>query len=208
VVALIVGVAATAAALTGSREGRAGRVADLVRLPARARLALTVRDNEIELVNRSSRSLRWAATADVPWLRIGPARGVLKPGGTALLQIRLQPSSPEGALRTTIRVTGADGSAAAAVYATTVERPPDLATRAEGCHVTATVEDASGVGAVALRWTDTAGAHDVAMGRAESGYAADLPAGVALTWSVIATDTLGNQARTPENRLTCQLAER
>ena len=100
-------------------------------------------------------------------------------------------------------VSGDDGSAAAAVYETTIERPPELATSISACSVTATVEDASGVRAVYLQWTDAAGPHKVQMSDGPSGYAGDLPPATPVTWWVLAADTRGNQARTPEAKAAC-----
>jgi hypothetical protein len=201
--ALIGGVAATAAALTGTRNSRAGRVAKLVRVPTNSQLALTVRRDTVELTNRSGRPVHWTAASEARWLEVRPADGRLDAGQTALLITRIQKSSPEGALRTTVTVTGDDGSAAAAVYETTIERPPDLATLANGCVVSATVEDASGLNAVDLLWTDRAGMHKLQMTVGPAGYTAILPPATPLNWWVTAQDTRGNQARTPETKLSC-----
>jgi hypothetical protein len=200
---LVGGAAATAAALTGPRSGRAKRVAALVHVPTGAPLALTLRRDSVEITNRSGRPVQWRATAEAPWLRVEPASGRLAAGEMVWLTTRVLPSSPEGALRTTVTVTGDDGSAAATVYETAVERPPDLASGAEGCAVSATVEDASGVGEVLLHWTDAGGAHQGVMQRGDNGYAATLPKSVAVSWWVTAVDARGNQARTSETRSTC-----
>ncbi|HZN15767.1 MAG TPA: hypothetical protein VFB78_15975 [Acidimicrobiales bacterium] len=198
VIALVVGVAATAAAITGSRNDRAGRVAKLVHVPAGADLALTVRRDVIEIANRSRRTLTWRATAEARWLQIRPHQGELRAGETRVLTTRVLTSSPEGRLRTTVTVTGDDGSAAAAAYQTTVERPPDLAASVDGCTVTATVEDVSGVSATTLYWKDGRGEHQAAMTATPAGYTTELPESTPLTWWVVAADTRGNQARTPE----------
>jgi hypothetical protein len=202
VVGVLVAVAATAAALTGPRGGRAGRVAELVKVPTAAQLAMTVRRDAVEVVNRSARAVTWRATTDVEWLRILPDQGRVESGDTVVLTTRVQPSSPEGALRATVTVSGDDGSAAAAVYETTIERPPDLATTTEGCVVRAAVEDASGIDSVFVRWTDGASESRVTM-TGPSPYTATLPAAKPLRWRVIAKDTRGNQSRSPENPLTC-----
>ncbi len=202
-VAVVVGVAATATALTGSRSGRADRVAKLVRVPANGQLALTVQRDVVEITNRSSRPVDWRATAEARWLEVRPAAGKLEAGQTFSLLTRVLPSSPEGSLRTTVTVTGGDGSAAAAIYETTIERPPDLATSIAGCSVTATVEDASGVRVASLHWSDKAGAHKLQMSAGPSSYIADLPPATPLSWWVVADDTRGNQARTPEAKTSC-----
>jgi hypothetical protein len=202
-VALVVGIAATAAAVARPGKSKAHRVAKLVQVPSAARLAIAVVNGGIEVTNHSKRALTWQAKADVPWLQVRPARGSIDPGGVLTLRPRVLASSPEGRLQAAVTVTSDDGSAAATLYEATVERAPDLAASAEGCAVTAMVEDGSGVGAVALHWSEPAGVHDTQLTAGPSGYAGHLPAGQPLRWWVTAADTRGNQARTPDAQLTC-----
>ena len=198
----VAAIGATAAALVGGNGGRAGRVADLVRVPAGAQLVMVIRGDAVEVTNRTRQRVHWRASTDAAWLRIRPDEGNLEPGASAMLRPRVLRGSPEGALRSLITVAGDDGSAAAAVYTTTIERPPDVAAVADGCVVTATVEDTSGVGAVTLHWIDVKGAHDAPMTASADRYSASLPPGP-VTWSVAATDARGNLSRSPETKSAC-----
>jgi hypothetical protein len=194
----------TAAAISRRHGGRARRVAALVKVPAGTPLGLTVRGDVVEVINRSRRTVGWTATADAPWLMVRPGRGTLPAGATAALTARVLSSSPEGPIRTTITISGDDGSAAAAVYTTTVERPPDIAPAAAGCAITAQVDDASGVADVTLRWTDAAGAERLTpMTSAGNVYRGALAPGTAVDWWIVARDTRGNEARSPEVAAAC-----
>jgi hypothetical protein len=201
--AIIGGATATAAALTRPNRGRAHRVAKLVHVPPTARLGVAAVGNAIEVTNRSTRVVTFHARADVEWLQLRPSTGTIAPGAVFAVRSRVLPSSPEGMLRATVTVTGDDGSAAATVLETNVERAPDLAASADGCAVTAMVEDNSGIAAVSLHWNDRAGSHDLPMSAAAAGYAGTLPSGAPLTWWVSAADSRGNDARTPDAQLIC-----
>lgn len=197
-IAVIVAVGATAAALSGDGGGRSRRVADLLKVPASAQLVLTIRGESVDVANRAPHRVHWRASADAAWLEIRPAEGVLDPGASVSLTPRVRANAPEGALRSLITVSGDDGSAAAAVYTTSVERPPDLAAAIDKCAVTATVEDSSGVASVTLHSAEQSSP----MTASPSGYTATVPPGAA-TWWVTATDTRGNQARSPELHASC-----
>ncbi|HVM02441.1 MAG TPA: hypothetical protein VM263_07195 [Acidimicrobiales bacterium] len=202
--AAVLAVAGMAAAATrGGGDGAApGALAGLARLPAApgalellpAELALPA--DQVSLLNVSGAEVAWEASADAPWLRVDPPRGRLGPRREQVL--RLSGSPPEGEVRTTVRVEGDDGSAAAATLTGTVEHPPDLEASARGCVVTAVVEDEAEV-ALSLHVRDAAGTETrTPMALAETAAAGSLPPGRPLTWWVSAVDGRGNQARTPD----------
>jgi hypothetical protein len=200
--AVIAAIGVATAAVLSDDDARAGRVADLVRVPAKGQLVMVIRGDAVEVTNRAAQRVHWRASADAEWLEIRPDEGDLEPGASAMLRPRVLRGSPEGALRSLITVSGDDGSAAAAMYTTTVEQPPDLAADVDGCVVNATVEDTSGVNSVVLAWNDRDGSHSVPMTASTEQFTASLPPGP-VTWSVVATDTRGNQVRTPETRSGC-----
>ncbi|MFP5376574.1 MAG: hypothetical protein ACLGIO_07325, partial [Acidimicrobiia bacterium] len=202
--AAVLAVAGMAAAATrGGGDGAApGALAGLARLPAApgalellpAELALPA--DHVSLLNVSGAEVAWEASADAPWLRVDPPRGRLGPGREQVL--RLSGSPPEGEVRTTVRVEGDDGSAAAATVTGTVEHPPDLGASARGCVVTAVVEDEAEV-ALSLHVRDAAGTETrTPMALAETAATGSLPPGRPLTWWVSAVDGRGNQARTAD----------
>jgi hypothetical protein len=97
-----------------------------------------------------------------------------------------------------VTITGSDGSSAVIRVLTTVSHPPDVATTATGCQITAMVEDESEVALVELHWVDGR----TTMQPSGPGYVASLPPGSAgKAWSVAAKDALGNVTRTPDSAL-------
>ena len=158
-----------------------------------AQLQLPVR--EVSLANRSGTDVGWEAGTDVPWLDVTPAQGRLAPGRSQVL--RLDGEAPEGEVRASVRVSGDDGSAAAVSVGGTVERPPDLGASADGCTVTAVVEDESDV-VLLLHWRGPGGEQTSSMVAADNGHIAELPEGTPLTWWVSARDGRDNQARTTD----------
>lgn len=151
---------------------------------------------QVTLTNGSGAAVGWQATTDAPWLDVTPERGRLEPGG--MQSLRLRGSPPEGEVRASLKVSGDDGSAAAAALAGTVERPPDLGASADGCRVTATAEDEGDV-VVTLHWRSDDAERSTVMVRDDKGDVADLPMRAGpLTWWVSAVDGRGNQARTPD----------
>jgi hypothetical protein len=166
-----------------------GEAGALQLLPAS--LQLPVR--EVSLANRSGAEVHWEAGTDAAWLDVTPAEGQLGPGTTQVLQ--LDGDAPEGEVRASVRVSGDDGSAAAVQVGGTVERPPDLGASADGCTVTAVVEDESDV-VLTLHWRWGGGEQTSSMVVADTGHMAELPEGTPLTWWVSARDGRNNQART------------
>lgn len=203
VVALLAGATAGAVALTHRHHARARRVAKLVNVPPAPRLALVVTGNTAQITNRSTRTVKWRAGADVSWVEVSPSSGVVGAGQSASMQLRPLAAAPEGPAHSTITITGDDGSASAAMYETNVERPPDLAAATDGCAVNATADDTSGVGAVDLHWTDKAGSHTAGFTLDGSTYRAALPESDPLTWWATATDARGNTATTAPTPFTC-----
>ena len=202
VVAGLIGVAVLSA---GDNGDAAASVQALTRLPlAAGSLQLAPSDlepsaGEVSLANASGAPVSWEAAADAPWLAVSPDAGRLEPGTEQVL--RLEGSPPEGDVRASLRVTGDDGSTAMAAVAGTVERPPDLGAVADGCTVTADVEDEGDV-ALTLHWRDAAGDHSASMSApAEGKSTGGLPPATPLTWWVNAVDGRGNQARTADVQL-------
>jgi hypothetical protein len=157
----------------------------------------------VTLRNTSDRAIGWSAAPETTWLTVSPAQGRLEPGGDVAMQLVVGPGAPEGDIRSAVRVTGDDGSTTVVRLATTIDRPPDVAATAEGCTVTAMVEDESEVAAVTLRWLERRPGRDdtseasARMARGQSGYDARLPtASVPTPWWVEAQDARGNKART------------
>lgn len=203
VVALVAGANAATVALAHRHRAKAQRVAKLVNVPATAGLAIGVTGDIARVTNRSTRTVKWRASTDVPWVEAAPSSGVVGAGQSATMKLRVLDAAPEGPGHATITVTGDDGSATAAVYRTNVERPPDLAASSDGCAVNATADDTSGVGGVDLHWKDTAGSHNAAFTLDGAVYRASLPESDPLTWWATATDTRGNVATTAPTPLTC-----
>lgn len=202
VVLVVSGVTAIAVLATRDRSGETAALQALTRLPLDASsLQLAPADlepstGEVSLANDSSEAVSWEAAADAQWLAVSPASGRLEPGDQQVLL--LQGSPPEGEVRASVRVTGDDGSTTVAAVAGTVERPPDLGAAADGCTVTADVEDEANV-ALTLHWRDAGGDHTAAMTEpVESKSSGGLPPATALTWWVSAIDGRGNQARTAD----------
>ena len=193
---------AVATVRAGDGDDRPESLAALGQLPSSpGALELLPTELELEagrvsLLNTSGEAVAWEAGGDAAWLQVEPASGRLGPRREQVL--RFSGTPPEGEIRTTLRVEGDDGSAAATTLTGTVEHPPDLGASAQGCRVSAVVEDEAEV-ALTLHTRDTAGAETrVAMTLTEMEAVADLPPGRPLTWWVSAIDGRGNQARTPD----------
>ena len=152
---------------------------------------------QLSLANRSDVTVAWEAAADAPWLAVSPVSGRLMPGTEQVLRLRGSP--PEGDVRASVRVTGDDGSAVIATVTGTVEHPPDLGAAADGCRVTADVEDEGEV-ALVLHWRVGTGPERTTAMRVVDAKASGTlpPAAAPLTWWVSAVDGRGNQARTPD----------
>lgn len=152
---------------------------------------------EVSLANGSGAEVTWEAAADAPWLEVSPAAGRLAPGDAQVLLLQGWP--PEGDVRASVRVSGDDGSAAMATVSGTVEHPPDLGAAADGCVVTADVEDEGDV-SLTLHWRVGAFEQTVPMSvPADAKSFGSLPSGGApVVWWVSAVDGRGNQARTPD----------
>lgn len=150
----------------------------------------------VALANGSGVPVSWDAAGDAPWLEVSPPAGRLAPGEEQVLV--LQGAPPEGDVRASVRVTGDDGSVAMTAVAGTVEHPPDLGATADGCRVTADVEDEGEV-TLTLHWR-TGGVETTAAMTppVEATSVAMLPPSTPLTWWVSAIDGRGNQARTPD----------
>jgi BACON domain-containing protein len=206
-VALAVVLIAGGAALGISRMhhgDQAGRVARLTRLPVGGGvLSIAADGNVVRVTDRAGHAVHWQATSDAPWLVIRPSSGRLDPGGVAELAVRVAPSSPEGPVRATVTVSADDGSAAATTYATTVERPPDVAASVDACTVSATADDESGITGVDLHWSAAGAEHATSMTPTPQGFTAELPESTPLTWWVQARDSRGNTAKTAAATATC-----
>lgn len=205
-VATVVALAGLAGLMTAERRDdnrREESLLALTKLPADAGAlhltpaSLAPAASRISLANRSAADVAWEATADAPWLRVSPAAGRLAPGADQVLVLRGTP--PEGDVRASVRVSGDDGSAAVATVSGTVEHPPDLGAAADGCVVTADVEDEGDV-SLTLHWRVGGVERTAAMtAPADAKALGSLPPGLApLTWWVSAVDGRGNQARTPD----------
>lgn len=192
-------------AVRGQEEAGRESVEALTRLPvAGAALqvvpaTLDLSAGEVVLVNAAGRTIAWEATTDAPWLEVVPSRGRLAAGQRRPLRVRSLGTAPEGEVRAAVRVSGDDGSAAAAVLSGTVEHPPELGATADGCRVTAVSEDEGEV-VVTLHWLDRSGNQTTApMTPAGGGVVGSLPPGDGpLTWWVAGVDGRGNQARTAD----------
>ena len=202
VVVVALGGAALATVRAGDSGDRDASLAALGNLPSTPG-ALELLPVELELgagraslVNTSAKDVGWEAGADADWLEVEPRSGRLGPRREQVL--RFSGTPPEGDIRTTLRVEGDDGSAAAATLTGTVEHPPDLGAAADGCRVSAVVEDEAEV-ALTLHASDAAGTETRLPMALDGMHAtADLPPGRPLTWWVSAVDGRGNQARTPD----------
>jgi len=206
VAVVVVALAGATALVTTAGDGDGGRRASLMaltKLPAEAgslHLApaeLAPEAGQVALTNRSASAVAWQAAGDAPWLAVTPPAGRLEPGAAQVLVLRGSP--PEGDVRASVRVTGDDGSATMAAVAGTVEHPPDLGATAEGCRVTADVEDEGDV-VLTLHWRVNGMEATGSMSPpVDAKSTATLPPTLApLTWWVSAVDGRGNQARTPD----------
>lgn len=203
-VAPLVG-AGVAVTLAGDDDG-ADRVAALTRVPARNALRAVpeeIRPGQVFLLESTvERAIRWRvrAGAETPWLHVTPASGVLGAGRAREVDVWLDDDAPEGALRVDLTVTGHDGSTVLVRLRGSVERPPTVAAAADGCLVTAQVEDETDIEAVELHWrSDDGTTARRPMAAASGGYRAAVPdAAVPARWWVTAVDGRGNRARSPE----------
>jgi hypothetical protein len=152
----------------------------------------------LSIANGSDRDVTWRATTNVPWIEIVPAAGRLEPGGSSTITVRTLESSPEGDVRGEVTVTASDGSATGAVVSGFVNRPPQVAASADGCRVTATIQDEDAVTSVVLHWPGG----QTPMEPADELYEAVLPAGTR-SYYVSATDERGELARTFDQRSAC-----
>jgi hypothetical protein len=149
--------------------------------------------------------LRWEAASTVPWVRVAPDGGVLPPGGSTVVVLRLLASAPEGPINAVLTFSGADGSTATVTGSGTIERAPDVAAHRTGCEVTASAEDEGRVAAVILHWrtgaADSAESSDEMRPVPTGGYHDGLPP-TATAWWVTAADARGNVSHTPVEPVT------
>jgi hypothetical protein len=192
-------------------RSRDDRVAALTALPS-GRQSLAVSSSTFDatthslvLTNRSDGSLRWQAAATVPWVSVTPAEGVLAPGASQPVSVRLSAAAPEGEIDASLTFTGADGSTAAVTGTGTIERAPDVAAHRQGCEVFATAEDEGRVAAVVVHWRTggpaSAESSDGMQSVEGGGYHDALPPN-ATSWWVTAADARGNISHTPEEPVT------
>lgn len=215
--ALVVALAGGAVvAALGSGADRAETVEALTRVPA-AGSGLVASPATVEgrvppavrLQNRSDGAIDWVAAPEATWLRVTPAEGRLGPGASASLRLSIGADAPEGDLRSSVQITGHDGSAAVVRLAASIERPPDIAATATGCDVVAMVEDEGEVDAVALHWFEASATPGgppneriVTLTPTAAGYTGRLPnVDTPTTWWVAAADARGNRARTSDQVL-------
>ena len=98
-----------------------------------------------------------------------------------------------------VTVTGDDGSTALVRVRGAVEHPPTVAADADGCTVTAQVEDESEIASVELRWRSDGVDGNRPMVAANGGYRGEIAAvGAPARWWVTAVDGRGNRTRSPE----------
>jgi hypothetical protein len=153
----------------------------------------------VVLRNAAAASVSWQADANSDWLQVSPREGRLGSRGRVELHLAVTESAPEGDVRGAVRVTSHDGSVAIVRLVATVERPPDLAAAADGCDVTATVEDEGEVRSVELRWLERSTTRIEPMVLDAAQWRARLPAVTTATrWWVTAVDARGNVARTTD----------
>jgi hypothetical protein len=212
VVAIVLGAAGAGATALVRRGGnpRTARIEALTRIPAAgSSLVLSPGTvppgvSHLAISNRSSRAVDWKAQSDVDWMSLSPASGRLGPHASADVTVTELRNAPEGTVSAGIRVSASDGSTAAAEMAGDVERPPDLSAVADGCTVTATAEDEADVASVALHWRsrEDGAQQSTPMAESDRGYLAPLPSTpAAVAWWVTATDSRGNEAKTPDASL-------
>lgn len=209
-VAAVVFAGALAVAVTVADGDDEDAVALLTRVPARNALAALpdeIRPGQVFLLQSTvERPVRWRVrtAADAPWLRVEPASGELGPRATTEIEVRIDDAAPEGPLRIDLTVTGDDGSTVLVRLGGAIEHPPTLAAAADGCIVTAKVEDETSVEAVELHWRADDGAEARRpMPLVDAGYRATVPeAFVPGRWWVTAVDGRGNRARSPEEPVT------
>ncbi|HZQ26780.1 MAG TPA: hypothetical protein VFA94_03675 [Acidimicrobiales bacterium] len=156
----------------------------------------------VDLGDRSARSVRWRAVANVPWLTVSPAAGQLAPGDSVSIRLRILDTAPEGDLKAAVTFTADNGDTLGLVGAGTIEHPPDLAARRTRCSVVARAEDEGKVASVMLHWREARVERtiDLAGDQQSQDYRGALPP-TATSWWVTAVDARGNVASTPEERL-------
>jgi hypothetical protein len=210
-VVALVGIVLSAAAVAQrptSRDRRKDRIAALTKVaPAGTSLQLSpavvrAAAGALLLRNVANTAVEWRAAAGATWLAISPAAGRLVPGEVVELATVVQTAAPEGQLRTSVTITGNDGSAAGAVVETTVEHAPTIAATIEGCRVNVDAEDESAVASALVHWRPASPPgqeRSVSMtnGPRAGTYLGDVSPG-SRTWWVTAVDDRGNRAITPE----------
>ena len=199
---LVVAAVATGVVVVTRPDGNDGQLAVLTRVPARNALAAVpdeVRPGQVFLLESTvDHAVRWHVRAPVAWVRVEPSSGTLTPRHTSEIEVTLGEGAPEGELHADLAVSGDDGSTVLVHLRGSVEHPPTVAATADGCTVTAQVEDESEIGSVELRWSPGVdGESGRPMPAVASGYRATLPP-TAATWWVTAVDGRGNRARSPE----------
>jgi hypothetical protein len=192
--------------------------------PSRLRLVTTRVDfgdsstaQPLQFANDGGSPLAWRATPSSPVLSVVPPSGILAPGATMQLSVRLDRlAGPEGRLAGSVRISS-DGGEGTTEVAGSVARPPAVlwvmwdkarvarspcSTFPTAVAVSAAVADESRV-SVVMRWRDPSGGTG-------SGAMTAGPDGVfrgqlgpftstgTVTWSVQATDAFGAVTRSPE----------
>lgn len=192
----------------GGDTGRS-RVDALTRRPAQGNIldvaASPLDDSQatLRIENKGSREVRWRADPAAPWLSVAPTSGRVAPGQTAYAVVQVLPSSPEGLLRSSVTVTGNDGSVAAADLRWIVEREPELETSLAACAVRAAVVEDGQVRSVTLHWRNGAeGATEMSAAGDDVWTASLPPSEEPLAWWVTAVDDRGNTAHSGEQAAT------
>jgi hypothetical protein len=205
---VLVAAAVAAGAVAATRPGDDGgdQVAVLTRVPARNALAAVpdeVHPGQVFLLESTvDHAVKWRVRSPVAWVRVDPSSGTLTPRHVSEIQVTLGDGAPEGDLRTDLEVSGDDGSTLLVRVRGSVEHPPTIAATADGCTVTAQVEDEREIASVELRWSPAAdGESGRPMPAFAGGYRAAVPPSAA-TWWVTAVDGRGNRARSPERPVT------
>jgi hypothetical protein len=204
--ALVVVAGVTAGAVAATRPDDTDQVAALTRVPARNALAAVpdeVHPGQVFLLESTvDHAVQWHVRSPVAWVRVDPSSGTLTPRHTSEIEVTLGDGAPEGELRTDLAVSGDDGSTVLVRLRGSVEHPPTVAATADGCTVTAQVQDESEIASVELRWSPAVdGESGRPMPAFAGGYRATVPPSAA-TWWVTAVDGRGNRARSPERPVT------
>jgi hypothetical protein len=204
--ACVVAAVAVGAVVATRTDGGGDQLAVLTRVPARNALAAVpdeVHPGQVFLLESTvDHAVKWRVRSPVAWVRVDPSSGTLTPRHVSEIQVTLGDGAPEGDLRTDLEVSGDDGSTLLVRVRGSVEHPPTIAATADGCTVTAQVEDEREIASVELRWSPAAdGESGRPMPAFAGGYRAAVPPSAA-TWWVTAVDGRGNRARSPERPVT------